>query len=95
MVISGSLNKPVPYSSFQPAIPLGFGFKYAVNPKWMVGFEFGVRKMFFDYLDNVSEGDLLRKNYNYGNWYDNDTYYFISISANYTFYRILCPFPYN
>ena len=33
LIMSGSSSKPVPYSSFQPVIPLGFGFKYVVNPK--------------------------------------------------------------
>ena len=95
LAISGNPIKPVPYSSFQPAIPIGFGFKYVVNPKWMVGMEFVARKMFFDYLDNVSEGNLLQKNYQYGNWYDNDSYYFLGLSLTYAFYRIPCPFPYQ
>ena len=93
--ISGNSDKPVPYSSFQPAIPIGVGIKYVLNPKWMLGIEFAGRKMFFDYLDNVSEGDPLKKNYQYGNWYDNDSYYFIGFSINYAFYRIPCPFPYQ
>jgi hypothetical protein len=93
--ISGNSDKPVPYSSFQPSVPIGFGFKYVINPKWMIGFELVARKMFFDYLDNVSEGDLLRKNYQYGNWQDNDSYYFIGFSLTYAFYRIPCPFPYQ
>lgn len=93
--MSGSTEKPKPYSSFQPAIPLGLGLKYIVNPKWMVGFEFGLRKLFIDWLDNVSEGDPLKKNYQYGNWYDNDTYYFTGFTLNYAFYRIPCPFPYQ
>ena len=95
LVISGSPEKPQPYSNFQPAIPLGFGFKYVINPKWMVGFEWIARKTFFDWLDNVSEGDLLNKNYQYGNWYDNDSYYYIGFSLTYAFYRIPCPFPYH
>lgn len=95
LAISGNSNKPVPYSSFQPAIPIGFGFKYVLNPKWMIGFEFVARKMFFDYLDNVSEGDLLKKNYQYGNWNDNDSYYYVGLSLTYAFYRIPCPFPYQ
>jgi hypothetical protein len=95
LAMSGISDKPVPYSSFQPAIPIGFGVKYVLNPKWIIGFEFEGRKMFFDYLDNVSKGDPLKKNYQYGNWYDNDSYYFIGFSLTYAFYRILCPFPYQ
>ncbi len=93
--MSGHENKPKPYSNFQPSVPIGFGIKYTLNPKWMLGIEWGTRKLFFDYLDNVSEGDLKIKNYQYGNWYDKDTYYYIGFSFNYAFYRIPCPFPYN
>ena len=93
--MSGHVDKPRPYSNFQPAIPIGVGIKYTLNPKWMLGVEWSARKLFFDYLDNVSEGDLQVKNYQYGNWYDNDSYYFIGVSINYAFYRIPCPFPYN
>lgn len=95
LAISGNSDKPVPYSSFQPAIPIGLGIKYVLNPKWMIGLEFVGRKMFFDYLDNVSEGDPLKKNYQYGNWYDSDSYYFLGFSLTYAFYRIPCPFPYQ
>lgn len=93
--MSGHTNKPRPYSNFQPAVPIGFGIKYTLNPKWMLGVEWNARKLFFDYLDNVSEGDLQNKNYQYGNWYDNDSYYYVGFSIQYAFYRIPCPFPYN
>jgi len=93
--MSGNPPKTQTYSSFQPAVPLGFGIKYILNPKWMIGFEFGTRMLFFDWIDNISEGDLKVKNYQYGNWYDNDNYYYIGLSLNYAFYRIPCPFPYN
>lgn len=93
--MSGNSDKPTPYSNFQPAVLIGFGIKYTLNPKWMLGVEWGARKLFFDYLDNVSKGDPLIKNYQYGNWYDYDTYYYVGVSLNYAFYRIPCPFPYN
>ena len=93
--MSGHQAKPRPYSNFQPSVPIGFGIKYILNPKWMIGIEWGVRKLFFDYLDNVSEGDPQSKNYQYGNWYDNDTYYYAGLTLSYAFYRIPCPFRYN
>ncbi len=43
-----------PYSLLQPAIPFGGGIKFAVNENLRIGFEFGFRKIFTDYLDDVS-----------------------------------------
>ncbi|HLF45467.1 MAG TPA: DUF6089 family protein [Chitinophagaceae bacterium] len=42
------------YSLLQPAIPFGGGFKYAVSENVRIGIEFGMRKIFTDYLDDVS-----------------------------------------
>ena len=90
--ISGTENKPTEYSNVQGAIPFGIGFKYVVNPKWYLALEFGARKTFFDYLDNVSAGaNQLDKNYQYGNPYDTDVYYFVGVSVTRTFYEIPCP----
>jgi len=90
--ISGTQNKASQYSNVQLAIPFGLGMKYILNPKWYVALEFGVRKTFFDYLDNVSAGsNQLVKNYQYGNPYDNDVYYFLGLSITRTFYEIPCP----
>lgn len=36
------------------AIPMGIGFKYALTDLWNIGLEFGVRKTFTDYIDDVS-----------------------------------------
>jgi len=36
------------------AIPIGGGVKYAINDKWNVGLEGGVRRALTDYLDDVS-----------------------------------------
>ena len=90
--ISGTQNKPSEYSNVQGARPFGVGMKYILNPKWYVSLEFGARKTFFDYLDNVSSGsNQLVKNYKYGNPYDNDAYYFVGLSITRTFYDIPCP----
>jgi hypothetical protein len=90
--ISGTQNKASEYSNVQGAIPFGVGMKYIVNPKWYVALELGARKTFFDYLDNVSAGsNQLVKNYQYGNPYDNDVYYFLGVSVTRTFYEIPCP----
>lgn len=89
--LSGMGPKPVQYSNLQPALPFGFGFKYVLNPKWYLGAEFGARKTFFDYLDNLGDGDGTIKNFDYGNRFDNDHYYSIGLSLTYSFYVIPCP----
>lgn len=43
-----------PYHRVQPVIPVGLGIKYAVNPQWSVGIEYGIRKTFTDYIDDCS-----------------------------------------
>jgi len=50
------------YSLIQYAIAMGGGFKIAVNPSFNIILEYGVRKTFTDYLDDVSTtypGNLL------------------------------------
>jgi hypothetical protein len=89
--ISGNTNKTAAYSNVQGAIPFGLGIKYIVNPKWYISLEFGTRKTFFDYLDNISVGNQKKKNYQYGNPFDNDAYYYLGVSVTRTFYDIPCP----
>lgn len=89
--ISGNQQKSAPYSNVQISIPFGGGIKYVVNPKYYLAFEFGIRKTFFDYLDNISDGDTAYKNYQYGSPSDYDNYFFTGITLTYTFYDIPCP----
>ncbi|NOT75271.1 MAG: outer membrane beta-barrel protein [Cyclobacteriaceae bacterium] len=89
--ISGVPSKTAEYSNVQMSIPFGGGMKYVLNPKYYLSLEFGVRKTFFDYLDNVSDADISSKNYQYGNKFDTDTYYFIGFTITRTFYDIPCP----
>jgi hypothetical protein len=89
--ISGAQKKPEPYSNVQGIIPFGVGGKYIINPYWYIALEFGARKTFFDYLDNISVGDPRLKNYQYGNPHDNDAYYFLGLTVTRTFYVIPCP----
>ncbi len=42
------------YRLWELSIPMGIGVKYAINDRWNVGFEFGLRKTFTDYLDDIS-----------------------------------------
>jgi hypothetical protein len=89
--ISGVPSKNAEYSNMQVSIPFGVGAKYIINPKWYVSLEFGPRKTFFDYLDNVSIGDQQTKDYQYGNRFNNDAYYYLGLSVTHSFYDIPCP----
>ena len=42
------------YEKYQIAIPFGFGFKYALTEEITISLELGGRKLFTDYLDDVS-----------------------------------------
>lgn len=89
--INGVQNRNAEFSTVQIAVPLGGGMKYVLNPNWYVAFEFGARKTFFDYLDNISDGDPSFKNYQYGDRFDSDTYFFTGLTITRTFYDIPCP----
>jgi hypothetical protein len=89
--INGIQNKNAEFSNVQVAVPIGGGVKYVINPNWYVAFEFGARKTFFDYLDNISDGDPSFKNYQYGDRFDTDTYFFTGLTITRTFYDIPCP----
>ena len=89
--ISGIQSKNTQYSTIQMAIPFGGGMKYVINPRYYLSLEFGVRKTFFDYLDNISDGDPSNKNYQYGNKFDYDNYFFLGLTLTRTFYDIPCP----
>lgn len=43
-----------PYQTTQLAIPFGLGFKYSLNTRLGVAVEWGLRKTFTDYIDDVS-----------------------------------------
>ena len=93
--MAGHKNQAGDYSKIQAVLPLGFGFKYIINPRWYVGVEGSGRVTFFDYLDNVSSSSTNSKNYQNGFTDDNDKYYYIGFSLNYSFYEIPCPFSYK
>jgi len=43
------------YSRFQLAVPAGIGFKYNIDKTSSIGLEYGLRKTFTDYIDDVSK----------------------------------------
>lgn len=53
------------YSNFQISIPMGLGFRYAIDKKWSLSLEYGTRWTFTDYIDDVSltyvDNDALRQ----------------------------------
>jgi hypothetical protein len=81
-------------SPVQSAIILGFGYKHQISQFWNIGAEFGARFCFTDYLDNVSDQELVTK-FQRGNLYDKDIYTFFGINLTYTIKEIICPFDYQ
>lgn len=47
-------TRPKSYSNFQLSIPMGIGFRYAINKTWTLSIEYGTRWTFTDYIDDVS-----------------------------------------
>ncbi len=90
--IAGVPDKSAEYSAVQPSVQLGMGVKYVINPLWYIGVDFGMRKTFFDYLDNTSEASTRTKApFRFGNPNDYDNYFFTGITITRTFYTIPCP----
>ena len=87
----GHKDKTATYSTVQLGVPLGVGIKFQPVKQWTIGLEYGARILFFDYLDNVSEGDVFNKNYQYGNKYDNDNYHYFGITISKVLYKVVCP----
>jgi len=52
----GAAGYPAPYALTHLAIPFGGGIRYAISEKVHLGLELGIRKLFTDYLDDVSGG---------------------------------------
>lgn len=42
------------YSTFQAGLNIGFGFKFDLNYRWSINIEASVRKLFTDYIDDIS-----------------------------------------
>lgn len=54
----GLVGYPQTYGLSQFSIPLGIGFKIDLNNQWALGLEFGARKLFTDYLDDVGSAEI-------------------------------------
>ncbi len=69
------------------SIPFGFGFKYSISERLGLGFEWGMRKTFSDYLDGVNAADYqtglnTQSNDKTSTW---DWYNFTGITLTYKF----------
>jgi hypothetical protein len=49
-----ALNSEAKYKRLQPSFPMGLGLKIALGKRGCLGFEWGMRKTFTDYIDDVS-----------------------------------------
>ncbi len=72
----------VSYSKISVAIPFGLGFKIRFNDRMSMGFEYGMRKTFTDYIDDVSTV-YSESFYQRGDSQHNDWYQFGGISFSY------------
>lgn len=54
-----NLSSEKSYPLFQLAIPFGLGFKINLGNRMAVSFEYGIRKTFTDYLDDVGGADYI------------------------------------
>jgi hypothetical protein len=95
MRVLRAANKRDEYNTNQAVVPFGLGFKQLVGKRFSLDAEFGVRKTYFDWLDNTSDSDLSIKDYQYGNPNDNDWYTFFGVTLSFILYEIPCPFPYE
>jgi hypothetical protein len=78
------------YKTSTIALPYGVGVKYQIARPWNIGLEYGARKTFTDYLDNVG-GEVIRTSKMQGDPSLKDTYFYLRLSVSYTFYKIVCP----
>ncbi|MFN4145761.1 MAG: DUF6089 family protein [Runella sp.] len=84
-------TKTADYSTAQLNIPYGVGLKYEFKRPWTIEFEFGTRRLFTDYLDDLGNNVPIAQKLRLGNPSTRDTYYYTSITLSYTFYSIFCP----
>jgi hypothetical protein len=88
--------KPTPqtgsYSTNGMVIPFGVGIKYQIKRPWSVGVEFGSRKTFTDYLDNLGTLDGNLNPSAQGDPSTKDMYHYLRFSVSYTFYKIVCKY---
>ena len=83
--------KTADYKTSSMIIPYGVGIKYQIRRPWNIGIEYGTRKTFTDYLDNLGGDPVSNDKIQQGDPSHKDTYFYVRLSVTYTFYRIFCP----
>lgn len=79
------------YKTLQLVIPFGVGVKYNITGPWDLNLEFGARKTFTDYLDNLGgDNPALPKNQQ-NDYSRGDMYYYTSLSLTFKFISVYCP----
>lgn len=79
------------YNTRTASIPLGLGLKARLGDNWNIGFEFGSRFTFTDFLDdlgveaNAAFTTPRNPKYFTGNTNNNDVYHFTSLTISYVF----------
>jgi opacity protein-like surface antigen len=72
-------------------LPYGVGIKYQLKKPWNIGLEYGTRKTFTDYIDNLGPEPATLDPLQLGNHALKDTYFYVRLSVSYTFYKLFCP----
>ncbi len=79
------------YKTSGVILPYGVGIKYQIRRPWNIGIEYGARKTFTDYLDNLGGDPSTVNKLDQGNPSTKDSYHYLRLSVTYTIYRIFCP----
>lgn len=79
------------YKTSSMILPYGVGIKYQIRRPWNIGLEYGTRKTFTDFLDNLGGDPTTNDKLLQGDPSHKDTYYYVRLSVTYTFYKIFCP----
>lgn len=72
-------------------LPYGIGVKYQIKRPWNIGLEYGTRKTFTDYLDNLGGDPVSNDKIQQGDPSTKDKYHYFRLSITYTLYKIVCP----
>ncbi|KQS25482.1 DUF6089 family protein [Dyadobacter sp. Leaf189] len=84
-------TKTSDYKTSSFILPYGVGIKYQIRRPWNIGLEYGARKTFTDYLDDLGGKPVNTDKLQQGDPSLKDNYYYIRLSVSYTFYKIVCP----
>ena len=79
------------YKTSTLVLPYGVGIKYQIARPWNIGIEYGARKTYSDYLDNLGGDPVNTDKLLQGDPSLKDNYYYLRLSITYTFYKIFCP----